>query len=179
MKTTYPKHVIFVTGASGSGKTALVSRLQGKFALENNIVFLHFDAVGIPSERVMTKEYGSPSKWQKEMTHLWIDKIIKDYTRENIVIIEGSVNPEFIKDAFEKHGYKDYRIVLVDYDESDMKKRLVEKRRQPELLNKDMISWLKFLRVRAEEVGAKIINSSSFTESQMVKEFIKLTELSK
>ena len=91
-------YIIFLTGASGAGKTTLVEQLKNE--LSNSAILLHFDSIGVPTEEEMIKEYGSPSEWQRAMTNLWVDKIIHENSSKELVILEGQVNLEFIKSAF-------------------------------------------------------------------------------
>jgi GTPase SAR1 family protein len=163
------KHIFFITGASGTGKTSLVSGLKEKYENEN-WVFLHFDSIGILSAREMIKQCGSIENWQKNTTVLWIKKMLTEYKDKDIIIFEGQVNLEFIKTGFLQNNFLNYEIVLIDCNETVMTKRLKD-RKQPELLTQDMKNWLRFLRKQAKEFNTQIINTSNKTKLDVLKSF--------
>lgn len=68
------KKIIFITGASGVGKTSLVLTLKKKYKNKINLEFLHFDSIGVPSSEEMIIKFGSIENWQKEKTNEWIKK---------------------------------------------------------------------------------------------------------
>src|SRR5215204_1159973 len=151
------KIIYFITGASGVGKTTLVDQLKKKY--ENKPwTFLHFDTIGIPSMEEMIREFGSPSAWQEAKTNEWIERLIYDVESEEI-FFEGQVNLQFVRNGFAKHNFNNYRMILIDSNETVMKKRLVYDRKQPELFNEDMRNWLKFLRDQANKLGVTIIDN--------------------
>lgn len=157
------KRIYFLTGASGAGKTTLVSQLEKKFSQKDDWVFLYFDSVGVPLREEMTKKHGSPSGWQKDMILEWIEKILSGYPDKKVVILEGQVNIEFIKDGFAQHDFTNYRTILVDCSEEEMVGRLTRQREQPELANEDMKNWLSFLRSQAQQYGSTVIDTSTRT----------------
>jgi len=167
--------IFFITGASGTGKTTLIGNLKNKFQKNPNWTFLHFDSIGVPSPEEMVREFGSGENWQKETTYKWIEKMIQGYQEKSFIVFEGQVNLEFIKDGFEKNNFSDYEIILVDCNEEVMEKRL-NKRNQPELFTDDMKNWLLFLRKQANNYNAKIIDTSSKSESEVVKSFEDILE---
>jgi guanylate kinase len=171
MITTDNKHIFFVTGASGVGKTTLVSRLQEKFSQKEDWIFLHFDSIGVPSPKEMTEKYGSPSEWQKATTFKWIEKLLNEYNEKNVIIFEGQVNLEFIKKGFAQNNFSNYKTILVHCDQQKMIERLTYKRKQPELATEDMKNWLEFLRKQAIENSVEIIDTSEINEDEVVKKF--------
>ena len=92
--------IYFITGASGVGKTTLISGLKKKYG-NTPWTFFHFDSIGVPSVSEMKKKFGSASGWQKAKANEWIDKLIRNYTGKKI-FFEGQVNVEFIRDASQK-----------------------------------------------------------------------------
>lgn len=163
------KSIYFITGASGVGKTTLVSQLEVKYK-ELPWVFLHFDSVGVPSALEMKMKFGSGAEWQRTIAWKWIDEIVHQYDNQK-VFIEGQVNLEFIQSGFEQHRFTDYKIILIHCDEAQMLYRLTHKRGQPELFDQHMRNWLKFLKVQAERLGASIIDTSNFSEQQVLIKF--------
>jgi thymidylate kinase len=164
------KKVFVITGASGTGKTSLVSKLKSKYK-KKGWIFLNFDSIRIPTSEEMIKQKGSLEKWQKDMTNSWIRKLIFEYEEASTIIFEGQMNLEFIENAFLKHNYSDYKIVLIDCSKDVMAKRLIKYRNQPELLNRDMEKWLKFLRGQAKKRRAIIIDTSGKTKLEVLKKF--------
>jgi len=169
MKGSKEKIIYFITGASGVGKTTLVSELETKY---RNMpwAFLHFDSIGVPSVSEMQKAFGSPSGWQESKAHEWIDRLIHNYTDEKI-FLEGQVNLEFIRNGFQKHNFNSYKIILIDCSEAEMAHRLISKRAQPELFSNDMRNWLKFLRSQAEISGTVVIDTSDLSRDEALQKF--------
>ncbi len=164
------KKIFFITGASGTGKTSLISELKKKYK-SKDWMFLNFDSIGIPSSDEMIKQSGSLEKWQKDTTYKWISKLIREYKGVSIIIFEGQVNVEFIKSGFSQYNYSDYEIVLIDCKKDIMAKRLTKDRNQPELLTQDMEKWLLFLRGQAREYEVRIIDTSSKTKCEVLEYF--------
>ena len=67
------KKIIFITGASGVGKTTLVAQLKKKY---HHIACLHFDQIGIPSLEKMVEDHGSPQKFQQWASSVWVKKML-------------------------------------------------------------------------------------------------------
>mgnify|MGYP001605037348 CR=1 FL=1 len=163
------KHIYFITGASGTGKTSLVSEIKNKYQ-NKNWAFLHFDSIGVSTPENMIKNFGSVENWQKEATLKWIEKMLTEYNYE-IIIFEGQVNLEYIKIGFSQNNFSNYKIILIDCNEEVMTKRLTEDRKQPELLTQDMKNWLNFLRNQAKKFNVNIIDTSNKTKSEVLKSF--------
>lgn len=165
------KFIVFVTGASGVGKTTLINKLKEKHFDKSAWQFEHFDSINVPSSENMIKEFGSIEEWQRVMTHEWVEKLINKYQDKEVIIFEGQVNLDFIKEAFEKNNFKNYSIVLIDANEEKMIERLSGSRNQPELANQDMKNWLGFLRKQAKELNAPTIDTSDKSKDDIVIEF--------
>ena len=161
--------IYFITGASGAGKTTLVTQLEEKYRTMP-WAFLHFDSIGVPSLSEMEIKFGSPSAWQEAKTYEWIDKMLYDCTYEKI-FLEGQVNLAFIQSGFSRHNYKNYTIILLDCSEDEMEERLTHKRMQPELFNGDMKNWLRFLRRQATELKAPCIDTSRLSKEEVLTVF--------
>ncbi len=170
------KNIFFITGASGVGKTTLIQSLKDKYSKKNNWIFLHFDSIGVPTPKEMVEQFGSEENWQKEMIYQWIKKMLNEYQDNNMIIFEGQVNLEFIKDGFFQNNFSNYEIILVDCNEEVMGKRLTNNRNQPELLNDDMKNWLKYLRNQANNFGVRIIDTSNISKKDVMKSFEKILE---
>jgi adenylate kinase family enzyme len=161
------KHIYFITGASGVGKTTLVEMLWKKYETLP-WTFLHFDEIGVPEISEMIKEFGSPVAWQEAKAQEWIYKAVHNYDSEKI-FLEGQVNLQFIKKGFEQQDFVNYTIILLDCSEEVMEKRLREERNQPELANDKMKNWLVFLRKQAVEFGAIRIDTTFLTPIETIK----------
>ena len=61
-------NIYFVTGASGSGKTAVMPNL--KELLGDNIAVYDFDDIGVPDD--------ADKKWRQESTEKWLQKLLSD-----------------------------------------------------------------------------------------------------
>jgi len=159
--------IIFITGASGAGKTTLLRALS--LALpSSSCVCLHFDSIGVPSEKAMIEQYGSPSAWQKAMTERWVAKLTNDYPDRQLVILEGQVNLTFIVAAFQKVNFTHYKIILADCDTAVRHQRLQQHRQQPELVNETMDNWSRFLKTQAVDMQATILDTSHFSVDEMI-----------
>ena len=171
------KRIIWLTGASGVGKTTLLNNLKEKYSNNNVWEFLKFDSIGVPSNEEMEKEFGSGENWQKAKTFEWIEKMVSQYTNKKMVIMDGQSNMEFIKTGFEKEKFTNYQIILIDCEQDVMIKRLIDERQQAWLASEDMKNWLKFLRNQAHTFGISIIETSKITSDQVVEEFEKIAKI--
>lgn len=165
-------YIIFLSGASGAGKTTLVNELNKKLNNTSARCF-HFDSIGVPSEMEMIEKYGSPTEWQKAMTHFWIEKLVKEYDDKKLLIIEGQVNLSFIVTAFTDIHFKKYKIILVHCDNSVRHVRLHVDRNQPELINDRMDNWSSFLKTQAIEMNIPILDTTAMSIENMIDWFFK------
>lgn len=170
------KKIYFITGASGVGKTSLVSSLKEKYINKKYWIFLHFDSIDIPIQKEMIEKCGSIENWQKEKTFEWIKKMVSEYKDKQVIIFEGQVNLQFIKDGFAQNNFSHYEIVLIDCNENVMSKRLLKYRNQPDLINENMKNWLICLRNQARNFKIPIIDTSDETKDEVLKEFEKIMD---
>lgn len=163
------KKIVFISGASGVGKTTLIEQLKQKYQ-NKPWSFLHFDSIGVPSVDDMIKFYGSPSGWQEAKTHEWINRLIHEYDEE-CIFFEGQVNLKFIQDGFNQHHFSNYKVILIDCSEEEMAHRLTHQRGQPELLTADMRNWLRYLRNQARELGIMTIDTTNKSKVEVLNDF--------
>jgi GrpB-like predicted nucleotidyltransferase (UPF0157 family) len=168
----YPM-IIFLTGASGAGKTTILDVLSKKLSA-SSITCLHFDNIGVPTEQEMIANYGSGSEWQKAMTYRWIQKLINNYQNKKLVILEGQVNLDFIISAFEGFNFYHYKIILAHCENIIRHTRLYQDRHQPELINDTMDNWAEFLKKQAIDKKAMILDTTLLSTDEMVSQFEKL-----
>ena len=158
--------IIFITGASGAGKTALVDILERELPIASTACF-HFDSIGVPSEAEMIAHYGSDSKWQKAMTYQWVTKLTTEYQDKALIILEGQVNLDFIVAAFEAVNFNQYKIILVHCDAAIRHQRLHEERKQSELVNETMDNWSNYLKQQAISRQTTIVDTTN--KSQLMR----------
>jgi guanylate kinase len=162
-----PPLICFLSGASGVGKTTIVTALKSQNRFPD-YAFLHFDSIGIPSIAEMVEQAGAGEKWQELVTERWIEKIATDYKNKRVVLIEGQTDLDFIESACHKFKIKQYLIVLIDCNWETSKKRLLYDRQQPELVNQDIENWMSFLRQQAKFKKVPIIDTASQSLEQSV-----------
>jgi hypothetical protein len=144
--------ILVVTGASGAGKTTLVTALAARQLA--GVTCAYFDSIGVPDV--------FPPDWQETSTHAWIDRLARDAAE--IAVLDGQTRPTFALDAFARarvHG----AIVLVECARLDRDARLVA-RGQPELGGPDMHAWSAYLRGQADALGLPVIDTSVLTLEQ-------------
>ncbi|MCL6753892.1 AAA family ATPase [Nostoc sp. CCCryo 231-06] len=163
----YHPNILFLSGASGVGKTTIVNALRSQNTSAYHF-FLHFDSIDVPSLTDIIESAGSVEKWQEITTYKWIEKIANEYHITDTVIIEGQVRLNFIEDACRKFGVTRYTIILIDCDWKIMRDRLINNRQQPELVNSNMQNWANFLRQQAQFKNISIINTSQKTLQEVV-----------
>lgn len=169
--------LIFVTGASGSGKTATLELLEKQDA--STIKFCYFDSVGVPSMEEMIERYGSGDGWQKATTDHWVKKIASEYLPHSSVILDGQIRLSFINDICNANNITDYKIILFDCTDTVRTERL-KKRGHAELASEDMINWARYLRTEAQaDKNAIVYDTSELTIEQAVKDFAALLRTNK
>jgi dephospho-CoA kinase len=151
--------ILFLTGASGVGKTSVVATLQ---AGDPASVYRHFDSIGVPDHDTMVRQYGSGERWQSEMTRRWVAKIMGEYSSRPLVVLEGQARPSFVQAALTEYRVSRSAVVLIDCDDEERERRLL-KRGQPELANESMRSWATFLRRDARTRGLVRIDSTKMS----------------
>ena len=127
--------LIFVTGASGSGKTAVIPGLTKTFP---EYVVHDFD------ERVQHEKFG-PKKRQ-EQTEFWINKAIENQNiGKDTIVCGGAVYGEILACPSIKQ-IESLAVCLLDC--SDLE-RLERVRRSDKTPSMDMLTWSSWLRVHA------------------------------
>lgn len=161
---------VFITGASGVGKSYLAQALER--TLDSNLVRVgYFDCIRVPSSEEMIKEYGSGEKWQELMTHQWVQQLVSEKDKK-VVILEGQFNPQFAVDACNEYDISDYLLILLHADKEVREHRLRRDRLQPELANETMNNWAEFLRRKTQELGGLIIDTSDSDNHSILNEIM-------
>ena len=127
--------LIFVTGASGSGKTAVIPGLAKTFP---EYVVHDFD------ERVQPEKSGP--RGRQEQTEFWINKAIENQNvGKDTIVCGGAVYGEILACPSIKQ-IESLAVCLLDC--SDLE-RLERVRRSDETPSMDMLTWSSWLRVHA------------------------------
>lgn len=124
--------IYFITGASGSGKTACIPYL--KKAL-NNIAVYDFDAIGVPPQ--------ADKIWRQQSTERWLQRYLAE--KHEKICICGQVVLGEILACPSIHQVKDIQICLLDCADRARVKRLKE--RGTYGANQDTLNWAAWLRM--------------------------------
>ncbi|MDL2410392.1 hypothetical protein PY650_33320 [Rhizobium calliandrae] len=158
--------LIVLTGASGSGKTAIADAIAekypGEFAVDR------FDKIGVPPVDRMIRDHGSPEAWQRDKTIEWMARLAKVAKSGKPVLFEGQIRISFIAEAIVAAGIDRYRLLLVDCDDVTRTQRLTVGRGQPELADQNMMNWAAYLRREANLNGYEIFDTSKLSLDQCV-----------
>jgi len=168
-------NLVFITGASGSGKTTIVKELEKKHP--EDLVFCYFDSIGVPSPKEMEKEHGSQDEWQRQATSQWVQDIQDKYSDKKAnVILDGQMRIAYILEACRNNGINLFQIILVDCNDIERRKRLVD-RGHPELSDEKMMNWAKYLRVEADSAeNVSVLDTSDHTIEQSVERLDRLIQ---
>ncbi|NTJ64105.1 AAA family ATPase [Agrobacterium rhizogenes] len=158
--------LIILTGASGSGKTAIAEAIARDSA--ETLAVYHFDSIGVPSLEAMARDHGSPEAWQRDKTIEWLARLVPQAQKGRAVLFEGQMRPSFIVEAAVAASLDDYRIILIDCDDATRRHRLSVERGQPELADANMMNWAAYLRREAQAFGFEILDTSHLSLKQSV-----------
>jgi len=165
--------LVVLTGASGSGKTAIA--LEMERAHPNYRVF-RFDTISIPSLEVMAT-FGTGHQpggaWQRAMTLQWFERLAPLVNDGHKVLFEGQMRIAFIEEGLELQAISNAHIVLVECDDSTRAERLIHDREQPELVNDSMRDWSRYLHNEAVEAGVEILDTSDQTLKESVAHIVR------
>lgn len=159
LKTSEIPHpiFIFITGASGTGKTTVLEALETLLD-PKHVSINYFDNIGVPSFEEMMKGSGSLEKWQEAATHQWVENLATIQGKK-LVFLEGQFNPQFVVEACQKFHIEHY-LLLCLYADRELRTHRLHHRDQPELVNEDMNIWAEFLKTKTLELGGVILDSS-------------------
>jgi signal recognition particle receptor subunit beta len=146
--------IVVVTGASGAGKTAAVTRLATRNLAGVTCAF--FDSVGVPPPEEM------PPDWQERTTTEWIQRLAR--APGDVAVLDGQTRPTFALRAFVEVGVRG-GVVLLDCARPVRDARLVA-RGQPELASHDMHVWAAYLCGQADALGLPVIDTTALDIEQ-------------
>jgi len=148
--------ILFVTGASGSGKTAALERIATLKPWARRCHF--FDSIGVPGPAERATRHGDGESWRVWATGHWVETLRAD--PEPIAILDGQTPPSCILDAMERHAEVRFAIVLLDCTWDVRTHRLAVLRGQPELASADMRTWAGHLKREAERLSLPVIDTT-------------------
>src|SRR5579859_2762450 len=91
--------LVIMTGASGSGKTAIAKAIE---ETHPTIMVFRFDTIGVPSAEVMAsygRDHQPGGAWQRAMTFQWLERIASHLVAGRTVLFEGQMRIAFIREA--------------------------------------------------------------------------------
>jgi hypothetical protein len=107
---------IVLTGASGSGKTAIAETIASRYG--EYVDVYHFDRIAIPPPEEMIAKYGSGEAWQRAKTHEWMAKIAANHRSPRDVLFEGQMRCTFVLEAAAAAGITKFALILADCDDA-------------------------------------------------------------
>lgn len=168
--------LVIMTGASGSGKTAIAKTIAESHP---SITVLHFDTIGVPSAEVMAT-FGNGHQpggaWQRAMTFKWLEKIAPMLTGGERLLFEGQMRIAFIREALAASKIGSARVLCVECDDSTRIRRLTHDRLQPELADGTMMRWSRYLHQEAIEAGCEILDTTNLSLSDSVKYVLSILD---
>jgi RNase adaptor protein for sRNA GlmZ degradation len=165
--TPSPPFIVWLTGASGVGKTTALRVMEARLA-HTSWIFLHLDGIDRPAVEDMAAQVGALSNEQDVATHWWIRKAATEYPTAEVVVVDAQSDLNFVEDACRHCGVANYAIILLDCDWEIISDRLIHQRRQPHLASERMHNWVRYLRRQAQEKNALIIDTSTRPPDRVV-----------
>jgi predicted kinase len=168
--------LVIITGASGSGKTAIARTIEMDHP---SITVFRFDTIGVPSAAVMAT-FGTGHQpggaWQRAMTLKWLERIAPIVAAGQTVLFEGQMRIAFIREALSTFAIQNARILCVECDDATRSRRLAQDRLQPELADEGMMGWSRYLHQEAVEGGYRILDTTHLSVGDSVRTVLHLLE---
>lgn len=168
--------LVIMTGASGSGKTAIAETIEKNHP---SITVFRFDTIGVPSADVMAT-FGTDDQpggaWMRAMTLKWFDRIAPLLNEGKRVLFEGQMRIAFIQEALTVFAIENGCVLCVECDDYTRTQRLTHDRLQPELANESMMGWSRYLHREALEAGYEILDTTNLSLSESVKAVLSIFE---
>jgi hypothetical protein len=147
-RTRTMERVLFVTGASGAGKTSVVSALEAR-ALPGVGCF-YFDSIGVPPN--------ADASWQRQATRQWLERLRGEACK--LAVLDGQVRPSEALAAARQAGIS-ATALLMDCPGELRDERLKTTRGQPELATVQMTTWAAYLRGQADALQLPVIDTGA------------------
>ena len=168
--------LVIMTGASGSGKTAIAKTIAESHPL---ITVFRFDTIGVPSAEVMASFGGGHmpgGAWQRATTFKWLERIAPMLDEGKTVLFEGQMRIAFIREALAAFRIESARVLCVECDDSTRTRRLTYDRHQPELADENMMGWSRYLHQEALEAGCEILDTTTLSLAESVRYVLSILE---
>jgi hypothetical protein len=157
-------HVLVVTGASGSGKTAAVQALDARGIPGIRCFF--FDSIGVPTAEVMNRDYGGGEQWQAFATDEWLTRLGRLPAEVRVAVLDGQTRPSFVFGAAARAAPRAVHVVLLDCASPVRVARLLGPRQQPDLATAQMDIWAVYLRDLADALHLDVIDTTTANIAQ-------------
>jgi hypothetical protein len=168
--------LVIITGASGSGKTAIARTIEMDHP---SITVFRFDTIGVPSAAVMARfgvGHQPGGAWQRAMTLKWLERIAPIVAAGQTVLFEGQMRIAFIQEALTTFAIQNARVLCVECDDATRSRRLTQDRLQPELADESMRGWSRYLHQEAVEAGCRILDTTHLSLEDSVRTVLHLLE---
>lgn len=146
-----PLAIIVLTGASGAGKTTLISRL-------NDLAISGVTGINCDRVKIEHDETADPSDRQANVLRYWITSLSQ--TEVELAVLDTQIRPHRALEVLNEASIDCAQVVLVDCDPVKRNERLYTERGQPELANPRMDCWAAYLRGQADALKLSIIDTS-------------------
>lgn len=150
--------ILVVVGASGAGKTTLVTALERRGL--PGVGCYYFDTIGVPSNEEIVSRFGDGLGFQDWALDQWLQRLTRNTDDVRSAILDAQVRPSSAREAMRRHGIERGDVVLVDCSYPVRNARLRNERGQPELGTPTMDSWAAYLRGQADALGLPIIDTT-------------------
>ena len=152
---------VIMTGASGSGKTAIAELIE---ADNPEIAVFRFDTIGVPSAEVMATfgtDHQPGGAWQRATTLKWMERIAPVLRSSRPVLFEGQMRIAFVQEALAAQQITHAHVICVECSDETRIARLTHDRKQPELANEGMMGWSRYLHAEALAAGCEIMDTTA------------------
>ena len=163
---------LFIVGASGVGKTAVLEHLCGETDFDASCHF--FDSVGVPTPEEREAMGMTGEEWQARATEGWVHRLAADPAA--LAVLEGQTRPSFLLSALERAPIPRWAIVLLDCPTAVRTHRLTALRGQPDLANAQMESWAAYLMGQAHALALPVIDTSDRTIAEVAAAVRRIAE---
>jgi dephospho-CoA kinase len=171
--------LVIMTGASGSGKTAIARAIEQDHP---SITVFRFDTIGVPSAEVGAT-FGTGHQpggaWQRAITLKWFERIARALTAGRTVLFEGQMRIAFIQEALTVFEIKNARVLCVECDDVTRTQRLTHDRLQPDLANESMMGWSRYLHEETIKTGYDILDTTNLSLADSVDIVVRILEESR